>query len=83
MTSKGCKYQIISRWPNWARWRRVTARPHDERWPFDPLTNELVFDDPYTALEAAESMAKANAGDYRVIPILAEDLERPTGRKDD
>lgn len=50
------------------RWHPVTARPHDERSPFDPKTRVLTF----ATLEAAESAAtrirQANAGEYRVSP---------------
>ncbi len=73
-----CQYQIISRWPSWSRWRKVTARPHGEKHQFDQRTKELVFDDCYEALAVAEAMSKANAGDYRVIPVLREDLKRPS-----
>jgi hypothetical protein len=72
------KYQIISRWPQWARFRKVTARPHGEKYHFDARTRELVFDTYDDAINAVESMKRANAGDYRVIPVLMADLLRPS-----
>ena len=60
------KYTIESRWPEWARWRPVTARPHDERFPFDPRTKQLVFERHDCAAAAAQSLSAANAGEYRV-----------------
>lgn len=72
------KYQIISRWPHWARFRKVTARPHGERYPFDPKTRELVFDTYDEARIAADSMQLHNSGEYRVCPVIKSDLMRPS-----
>ena len=58
------KYRIESRWPSWARWRTVTPRPHDERYPFD--AKGLVFTSRPDANVAANSMSLANSGEYRV-----------------
>lgn len=61
------RYMLESRWPQWARWRPVTAAPHSERWPVDPQTRRLVFDSAAMAEQAAEGMRRANAGEFRVV----------------
>lgn len=60
-------FYIESRWPAWARWRPVTARLHDERNAFNPETRVLQFTTREAAEYACAEMAKANAGEYRVI----------------
>lgn len=57
-------FRIDSRWPAWARWRPVTARPHDERHPFDPVTRVLTFPTRMEAADAARAMESANGGEY-------------------
>ena len=58
-------YRLESRWPSWAKWRRVYPKPHGERNNFDP---KGLFFFTYTEAEmAADSMRKANGGDYRVV----------------
>ena len=57
-------YRIESRWPDWARWRIVTAAPHSERHAFDNLG--LRFPSRESAQAVADSMARCNAGEYRV-----------------
>ena len=60
------KYQIESRYPTWAKWRKVTARPHDERMPFNK-NRELEFLTETEAVDTMAQIAKANAGEYRII----------------
>ena len=64
------KYQIESRWPSWAKWRKVTARPHDERMPFNEH-REIEFLTETEAVHAIASMSKANAGEYRIVEKMS------------
>ena len=63
-------YNIQSRYPSWARWRYVTARPHDERMPFDPATGRIQFE-----IESQAVFAMADIGnrfvDERLIRRVA------------
>lgn len=63
------QYQIESRWPVWSKWRIVYARPHSERFPFNPETKQLVFQDYDSAYAAMESIKRSNAGEYRIIEV--------------
>lgn len=60
------KYQIESRWPSWAKWRKVKARPHDERMPFNER-HEIEFLTETEAVHAIAAMSKANDGEYRIV----------------
>ena len=62
-------YAIESRRHEWSKWRRVTARPHGERFPFDPDTQELRFLDAGSANIAAASFRQANAGEFRTVSV--------------
>ena len=58
-------YRIQSRWPQGARWRFVTAKPHGEWRPFDSVG--LLFQDIDQARRALARMKTANAGDFRLV----------------
>jgi len=60
-------FELESRWPAWSRWRPVTARPHDERFPFDPVTRRLQFASRKDAETAASAMRSTNAGETRIV----------------
>jgi len=60
------KYQIESRWPKWARWRKVTAAPHSERWPYNEKY-ELEFKSLALAKQALKNLRKANSGQFRLV----------------
>jgi hypothetical protein len=60
-------FQIESRWPASARWRKVTASLHREKYPFNSETQELEFIGILNALDAMEAMKRANAGEFRIV----------------
>ena len=63
-------YTIESRYPEWARWRPVIARPHDERFPFDPTTRRLRFERHECAALALKAISQSNAGEYRIVQAI-------------
>ena len=65
------RYFIQDRWPASARWRYTTAAPHSERFPFDPVTHRVRFETRREADQAADTMRRCNAGEFRVVAEVA------------
>lgn len=59
--------RIESRWPSWARWRKVTACLHSEARPFDRETGELTFNCRTEAEITLKSLCQWNAGEFRIV----------------
>ena len=59
------KVYIEFRWPDWARWRRVPAAPHSNRWPLDD-NNNLCFPSIAEAEKACASLSRWNSGSFRI-----------------